>query len=199
MGRMLCPFHHCFHRIEEQSTSVAESNRHNQQLRNHIQSSILPSTIQPLLTVMREKSLSTFLKEGQRDYLDYEIENQPYKLRRLSIGINVEDLVYFLIDFKVARSFWDPYFLYADDVEQLNKNSAIIRIVQKPVEWASYPCLLKASPRDYCVYFHFNYDEQDGIYYILLVSTNHRRCPPSDGFIRGEMGMIMIIIEELRN
>ena len=192
MGWIFGQFYHSLHQIEEQNTSFSESDRHNQQLRHSIQSSTLPSTIQPLFTVMCEKSLSTFLKEGQRDYLDYVIENQPYELRRLSIGINVEDLVFFLIDFKVARSFWDPYFLYAEEVEQLNSNSAIIRIVQKPVEWTSYPCLLKASPRDYCVYFHFNYDEQDGFYYILLVSTHHRRCPPRNDFIRGEMGMRLI-------
>ena len=105
----------------------------------------------------------------------------------------MEELVYYLIDFQVIRSLWDPYFLYAETVEKMDQNNTILRIVYKPVEILSSPCIVHSSLRDYCVYMHYYYEKEDNCYYILFVSTHHRYCSPKDGFIRGTMRRIGIL------
>ena len=139
------------------------------------------------------------LREGSKDYLDYDIEKQPYALRKMSMGINLEELVYYLLDFQVTRSLWDPYFLYAETIERMDQNNAILRIVYKPVEILSSPCTIYSSLRDYCVYMHYNYEKEDHCYYILFVSTHHRHCSSKKGLIRGTMCMIWTCIGMIMN
>ena len=100
----------------------------------------------------------------------------------MSIPIDMEYVSYFLVDCECARNLWDPLFLYATPVEQMDRNNSILQLFYKPVPVLNYPwyvpvmvvrsSTIQSSPRSFCVFFS---------------STTCSSVAPSSLFVEGEL------------
>ena len=115
----------------------------------------------------------------------------------MSIPIDMEYVSYFLVDCECARTLWDPMFLYATHVEQMDRNNSILQLFYKPVPILNYPWYLplgvvsrstiQSSPRRFCVWRHFTYDEEAKAYFVFFSSTTCSAVAPSSRSVEGEL------------
>lgn len=115
----------------------------------------------------------------------------------MSIPIDMEYVSYFLVDCECARNLWDPMFLYATPVEQMDRNNSILQLFYKPIPVLNYPwyvsvtvvrsSTIQSSPRSFCVWRHFTYDEEAKAYFVFFSSTTCSSVAPSSLFVEGEL------------
>lgn len=156
-------------------------------LRDSTESTALPSTMQDFFSLLHSEGLLKTLETCSNDCLYYSISDSPYQLMSLSMDLGMEYIVYFLVEFQHTRLLWDPLFLGCEEIERIDQNNRILRVMYKPMRVPSISCELKSHLRDFCVFLHYSYDEDSNTYFILFKSTTHHQCLTKQGCVRGDM------------
>ncbi|GKY93291.1 hypothetical protein MPSEU_000296600 [Mayamaea pseudoterrestris] len=79
-------------------------------------------------------------------------------------------------------------------VHSIDEHSDIIHVVFRPM----YLFPSWTMPRDYCMFRYWRL-EQDGSYIICYESMQHPSCPPSPGYVRGEMHKVVTIAPQKKS
>ena len=78
-------------------------------------------------------------------------------------------------------------------VQTMDDHMDVIHLVFRPLYL--FPCW--TAPRDFVLYRFWKYDD-DGTYQVCFDSGQHRDCPPSPGYVRGEMHSVCTITPRKR-
>lgn len=121
----------------------------------------------------------------------------------LSVPLHIECVAYFLIDYFVSRPLWDPLFIRAEEIEQLDRNNRVFHLFYKPIDVIAFPwsalvpevicSVIRSRMRDFCVHLHYNFDSDSNTYYVMLSSVHHSACNPQAAFVRGEMRFFSLL------
>lgn len=96
------------------------------------------------------------------------------------------DTVFKIVMNVESMPLWDAAVDYAQVVEEIDENTAILHIVYKAPggSWSLWP--LWTRPRDLCISRHWR-REDDGSYIIIYQSVEHHACPPQPGYVRADL------------